>query len=170
MRRSLTRTFSVPTDAVRAGNFAGLARDLRSADHSGYRRCTPFADNQIPAGRIDPIAAAFLQHVPRPTSSAPAPEPDGGRGVDARTIDQFSVRVDHRLANADQLFGAVQHLRRRRAAAVRHQRAAGNARAGFGRTLDHDDPQPVGQPHAASSALAAERAAGRLDDASTADR
>ena len=37
MRRSLTRTFSVPTAAVRAGNFAGFASDLRPTDDSRDR-------------------------------------------------------------------------------------------------------------------------------------
>ena len=38
MQRSLTRTFSVPTAAVRAGNFAGFGADLRSADDPGDGR------------------------------------------------------------------------------------------------------------------------------------
>ena len=75
MKRSLTRTFSVPTAAVRAGNFAGFAPicDPLTIPTTGV--CTPFANNQIPAGRIDPIAAALLQHVPLPTSGADPAEP-----------------------------------------------------------------------------------------------
>ena len=38
MNRSLTRTFSVPTDAVRGGNFAGMSDDLRSVDDPDDRR------------------------------------------------------------------------------------------------------------------------------------
>ncbi len=65
--------------------------------------CTPFANNQIPAGRIDPIAAAFLNNVPRATSSA---EVQNLTSVEesTRTINQISGRVDHRLTDADQLF------------------------------------------------------------------
>ena len=54
MTRSLTRTFSVPTADVRAGNFAGFGTicDPLTIPTTGV--CTPFANNQIPAGRIDP--------------------------------------------------------------------------------------------------------------------
>ena len=66
--------------------------------------CTPFAGNRIPADRIDPIAAAFLQHVPLPTSGAAAAEPDGGRASRSSDVDQVSVRLDHRFGRGDQLF------------------------------------------------------------------
>ena len=99
MNRSLTRTFSVPSDAVRAGNFAGLAPicDPLAAG------CAPFANNQIPVNRIDPIAAAFLNQVPRATSGA---EVQNLNSVEesTRRIDQISLRVDHRVTDADQVF------------------------------------------------------------------
>jgi hypothetical protein len=99
MNRSLTRTFSVPSDAVRAGNFAGFAPicDPLAAG------CAPFADNQIPAGRIDAIAAAFLNEVPRATSSAQVQNLTSVE-QSTRTINQISGRVDHRLTSADQVF------------------------------------------------------------------
>jgi hypothetical protein len=67
MNRSLTRTFSVPSDATRTGNFAGFAPicDPLTLD-SATGHCTPFADNRIPTERIDPIAAGFLQGMPVP--------------------------------------------------------------------------------------------------------
>ena len=58
MKRSLTRTFSVPGASVRAGDFAGLGTicDPLTIPTTGV--CTPFAGNRIPAARVDPIAAA----------------------------------------------------------------------------------------------------------------
>jgi hypothetical protein len=103
MRRSLTRTFSVPTAAVRAGNFAGFAPICDPLTISTAGVCTPFANNQIPAGRIDPIAAAFLQEVPLPTSSA-ALQNLTSVEESTRDLDQVSARFDHRLTDADQLF------------------------------------------------------------------
>ena len=99
MNRSLTRTFSVPSDAVRSGNFAGFAPICDPVAPG----CTPFANNEIPAGRIDPIAAAFLNNVPRATSNA---EVQNLTSVEesTRTLNQISGRVDHRLTDADQLF------------------------------------------------------------------
>ena len=146
MRRSLTRTFSVPTAAVRAGDFAGLGADLRSADDPDDRRLHAVRrTTRFPPSRIDPIAAAFLQHVPLPTSSAHAPEPDVGRGSRTRDLDQFSVRLDHRLDRRRPAVRALQHVRRRRAPAVRHQRAAGNARARIRPVADDADAEP-GRP------------------------
>ena len=103
MRRSLTRTFSVPPAAVRLGDFSGLGRicDPLTIPTSGI--CSPFENNQIPAARIDPIASAFLRRVASPTSGA------GLQNLTAveeqnRMLDQFSVRLDHRLGDADQVF------------------------------------------------------------------
>ena len=82
IRRSLTRTFSVPSAAVRAGEYGSF---------------------RIPHSQIDPIATAFLQHVPLPngpgeSQNLTATEPQ------VNNVDQISVRLDRRLATADQLF------------------------------------------------------------------
>jgi len=104
MNRSLTRTFSVPPDGPRIGNFTGFAPicDPLTID-SATGRCAPFANNRIPTDRIDPIAAAFLQRVPRATSGAPFQNLTSVE-KSTRDIGQFSVRVDHRVTNADQVF------------------------------------------------------------------
>ena len=61
LNRSLTRTFSVPPAAVRAGNFAGLPPICDPLTIPTTGACTPFPNNQIPASRIDPIASALLR-------------------------------------------------------------------------------------------------------------
>ncbi len=103
LRRSLTRTFSVPPAAVRAGDFSGAAPvcDPLTIPVTGV--CTPFAGNRIPAGRIDPIAAGFLQHVPLPTSIGAL---QNLTSVESQSqhLDQVSLRVDHRVTDADSLF------------------------------------------------------------------
>ena len=106
-RRSLTRTFSVPTQAVRSGDFFGGAQLCDPATkHPNTGACTPFADNRIPADRIDSLAAAFLQHVPQPTSSATLQNLTAvGRQV--KDVHQISLRVDHRFAPSDQMFARV---------------------------------------------------------------
>ena len=104
MRRSLTRTFSVPTGAVRAGDFSGFGPicDPLTIPTTGV--CTPFANNQIPASRIDPIGTGFLRNVPLPTSAASLQNLTSVE-ESTRDVDQFSVRLDHRLSGTDQLFG-----------------------------------------------------------------
>ena len=101
MKRSLTRTFSVPTAAVRNGQFASAICDPLTIPTTGV--CTPFAGNRIPDGRIDPIAAAFLRKVPLPTSDA-ALQNLASVELQDRDLDQFSLRLDHRLTDRDQLF------------------------------------------------------------------
>ncbi|MCL4782072.1 MAG: carboxypeptidase regulatory-like domain-containing protein [Bryobacterales bacterium] len=60
--------FSVPTQAIRAGNFSGLAAtifDPASAGPNGVGR-TPFAGNLIPAGRMNPVSLRIQDKAPLP--------------------------------------------------------------------------------------------------------
>ena len=103
MQRSLTRTFSVPGATVRAGDFAGLGTICDPLTIPTTGTCAPFAGNRIPAGRIDPIAAAMLANVPVPTSGGQTQNLTAIEEQD-RDLNQFSVRVDHQLTASDQLF------------------------------------------------------------------
>ena len=104
MRRSMTRTFSVPPLAVRQGDFAGHAPICDPLTIPTAGACAPFAQNQIPLDRIDPIAAEFLTHVPRPTTNAALQNLTAVEEQD-RDLDQFSLRLDHRVSQNDQVFG-----------------------------------------------------------------
>ena len=99
VRRSLTKTFSVPTRAVRSGDFSGFAQICDPVIiNPSTGACTPFAGNRIPADRIDPLAAAFLQHVPQPTSDATLQNLTAV-GKQVKDVDQISLRVDHRFTS-----------------------------------------------------------------------
>jgi hypothetical protein len=104
--RSLTRTFTVPTAAVRGGDFAGAAICDPSTITRPGGPCTPFANGQIPEARLDPLAVALLQQVPLPTSPA-AQQNLTAIEQQARDVDQFSLRLDHRFDSGDQVFGRV---------------------------------------------------------------
>ena len=103
-RRSLTRTFSVPPEAVRRGDFSGFAAvcDPLKID-SATGRCVPFPGNQMPSDRIDPIAKAFLGDVPLPTSDVPFQNLISVERQ-RKNLEQFSLRVDHRIGSSDQMF------------------------------------------------------------------
>ena len=103
MKRSLTQTFSVPSLAVRAGDFAGLGAICDPLTIPATGICTPFPENRIPIERIDPIASAFLRHVPPPTSDA-ALQNLTAVETHERQIDQVSLRVDHRMGDSNTLF------------------------------------------------------------------
>jgi len=136
--RSLTQTFTVPPAALRLGDFSGEAVPLcdpRTITGSGP--CAQFSGNRIPVERIDPIARALLGGVPMPTSSAVAGNLVAVEKQDA-DMDQFSVRVDHRLTSSDQIMG------RFTAYSVNERQPFGTSRLnetlvpGFGRILTTD--------------------------------
>ena len=102
-RRSQTRTFTVPGAPLRAGDFSSAAAICDPATIiAPGGTCTPFAGNQIPAGRIDPIAAALLERVPMPTSAATLQNLTSV-GSQVKEVDQISLRLDHQFASGDQL-------------------------------------------------------------------
>ena len=104
VRRSLTRTFSVPTQAVRNGDFAAvgpICDPLTINPTTGA--CTPFANNRIPVDRIDPLASALLQRVPPPTSVADLQNLTAV-GQQRKDVDQVGLRLDHRFGINDQFF------------------------------------------------------------------
>jgi hypothetical protein len=102
MKRSLTRTFSVPTAAVRAGDFSGLGPICDPTTIPITGGCAPFANNRIPTARIDPIAAALLRHVPPASVGGQSQNLTAVEEQD-RNLDQFSLRLDHQLTPSDQL-------------------------------------------------------------------
>jgi hypothetical protein len=103
LRRSQTQTFSVPSAAARRGDFSGLGSVCDPMTIPTAGTCTPFAGNQIPAGRLDPVASAFLQQVQLPTGAGSVQNLVTSE-EQQRDINQFSLRIDHRLTDVDQLF------------------------------------------------------------------
>ena len=99
VRRSLTRTFSVPTAAVRGGDFSGSGTICDPLTITTSGACTPFANNRIPVGRLDPLAVTFLEQVPLPTSNA-ALQNLTSIEQQVKDMDQFSLRLDHRFDSA----------------------------------------------------------------------
>jgi hypothetical protein len=104
MRRGLTRTFSVPPPAVRAGDFSGFGPVCDPLTIPSSGACAPFPGNRVPADRIDPIAAALLERIPSPTSAAAVQNLTAVEHQN-RQVDQVSLRIDHRLGDASQIFG-----------------------------------------------------------------
>jgi len=105
IRRSITQTFTVPTAAMRSGDFSGLSTiyDPVSTNSLTGQRSAFFA-NRIPSGQIDPIAQTFIAKVPLPnrpgtTQNLVAAEKE------TTDMDEFNGRLDHRLSNQDSVFG-----------------------------------------------------------------
>jgi Carboxypeptidase regulatory-like domain len=137
VRRAQTQTFSVPTEALRNGDFSGLSALCDPLTRTSAGACTPFAANQIPAGRLSPIAQALLAKVPLPTSGGLV---QNLLGVEDQVnpMNQFSLRTDHRLGASDNLYGRFTAFR------VHDTQPFGTSSlnevlvSGFGRTVTTD--------------------------------
>ena len=93
--RGVTRLTRVPTLGERNGVFSGSVRDPLTGQ--------PFANNTIPADRIDPVAANVIELMPLPNATGtnnflrtPTVEDDA---------DRYLGRIDMRLGDSDNLFG-----------------------------------------------------------------
>ncbi|HKG97360.1 MAG TPA: carboxypeptidase-like regulatory domain-containing protein, partial [Pyrinomonadaceae bacterium] len=75
----------------------------------GFTR-DPFAGNQIPMSRIDPVALALLNRYPLPTSAATS---NNFRRVanESDDQDQFDIRIDQRFSDKDQIFGRYSYAK-----------------------------------------------------------
>jgi hypothetical protein len=104
-------TGTVPTDAMRSGNFTGLATiyDPFSATLSGTTvNRTPLPNQTIPTSELNPIAKAYLTYYPEPTNSASI-----NNFVSApNTPDDYSNelgRIDYNMSDRSRLFANVRH-------------------------------------------------------------
>lgn len=74
----------------------------------GDRRA--YAGNVIPVATFDPVAAALLNRYPFPTTSGAANN-FSRVGNERENLDQFDLRVDHRLSDKNQLFGRFSYAK-----------------------------------------------------------
>ena len=109
VRQSITRVATVPTAAMKGGNFSALLPntiiyDPNSLNAAGQR--TPFSGNIIPSQDFSKVGQAILGLYPDP--NAPNNASSGlytssqGKTDD---FDQFTGRIDHRFSESDNLFG-----------------------------------------------------------------
>ena len=104
-----TSLVTQPTDAMRGGNFSGVAAIY---DPSTYNAATntrqQFAGNVIPASKIDPVARNLLAIFPQTNLG-------GNRNnlrlnnLAVQVQDQYDVRVDHNFSDHDSMFGRYTH-------------------------------------------------------------
>lgn len=91
----------VPTDQMLGGNFNGSGKTVRDpfADNA------PFAGNQIPASRVDPLTQKMLQYFPHANTSGRAGVNFLVTPSDWERRDQITGRLDHRVSAKGNLFG-----------------------------------------------------------------
>jgi hypothetical protein len=121
-RQAIGRTVisTVPTPLQRQGVFTETVGgrvptiyDPRTTSGGGASATrTPFANNTIPADRIDPVASALLARYPLPTAGGTA---NNYQRLDneIHDQDQFDARIDERLTARDRAFVRVSRFRER---------------------------------------------------------
>jgi hypothetical protein len=118
-REAATRSVTMPTLAMREGDFSGLidGQGRRSTLYdplstgANWQRL-PFSNNQIPTGRRSPLAANLYSITPAPTHPTVNPLVSANWfGLGFNNTDQTTIttRVDHRLSDHDQLFFRYSH-------------------------------------------------------------
>lgn len=127
LRQGITRDFTVPTQAMRQGDFSGLidaqGRKITLYDPLTTRIQTingrqvavrdPFPNNQIPISRISPLAKYMFSVTPLPTDvSNPLVAHNLRMAVPTnafpnRNDDPTTVRIDHRFSEKDNTFFKV---------------------------------------------------------------
>ncbi len=101
---AIANTAVVPAPSIRSGDFSGVgAAGLQIVDP--YTK-TPFPGNIIPASRISSFGKAYAALYPLPNASDPARNFYAQSAHHAEN-DLIATRVDHRITNANTLFGRV---------------------------------------------------------------
>jgi hypothetical protein len=100
--KSLSQTFSVPTAAMRSGDFAGLPAIYDPMTTVAGQR-QQFSGNVIPANRLDSVATALLANIPLPNLPGIA---QNLLATEAQTsgFDEYSARLDHQITARDTSF------------------------------------------------------------------
>ncbi|MBM3734599.1 MAG: TonB-dependent receptor, partial [Acidobacteria bacterium] len=119
LRQASTRSTTMPTTEMRAGDFSQL-RDAQGRQFTLYDPQStganwgrvPFTGNQIPVGRRSPLAAYLYNVTPTPTNPAvnPLVGPNWfGLGFSDTNQSTTTIRVDQRASEKDQLFFRYSH-------------------------------------------------------------
>jgi hypothetical protein len=130
IRRQTTTVSTLPTSAARLGQFSRTITDPLTRQ--------PFANNVIPADRIDPAAARVLGYIPAAQSEARADNFVYNSPSDQDT-NKWDLRVDHTISPAQSVYFRASAQRYDIAASSPlPQDAAGNYVSGGGGELsDH---------------------------------
>ena len=106
VRNAQTYLSSVPTDLIRQGDFSELSRPIYDPLAQ-----SPFANNRIPASRINPVSKNIIEQL-YPVSNVAGQRSSTGQIINnflynpvlERQDDQFDVKVNERISDKNQFF------------------------------------------------------------------
>lgn len=105
-------TYLAPTDAEKAGDFAGVT--VKQVPVVLYNGATPFPNNRIPANMISPIATALLKYYPEPNftgGTAASPLNFASSASGHTNGDNINARVSYTFNTKNQVNGSFQWQR-----------------------------------------------------------
>lgn len=105
-----TQTLTVPSAAMRTGNFEGVVSNgifdpsstRANPSGTGYIR-DRFPGDQIPANRFDPLAAKLINLYPLPQKTAPANN-YVANPIKRSALERGNIRIDHQFTSRDVVF------------------------------------------------------------------
>ena len=106
-----TRTATLPTAAMRAGDFSAFGTtiyDPATGNPDGSGR-TPFPNNVIPANRISPIAQALQSRLPQPNGPGTSSNYTDTGLVDF-TRNNYDFKLNYNLSSAAQIFAKFSQM------------------------------------------------------------
>ena len=108
-RQLRTRFGTVPSTAMKSGNFSEVSNLLYDPGPNGENRANRprFEGNIIPSSRFDTVGKKLIDLIPAPNNGGDIYRADNYRSVNnhADNLDQWDIRVDHKIGDNDQLFG-----------------------------------------------------------------
>jgi len=111
VRQAQTSIATVPTAAVRGGDFSGAGVTIydpasTKADPSnpGQYLRTPFPNNVVPSSRFDPVSQNLLKYLPDANLPGSVNNYINNLGVITNNY-QITGRIDQKLTNSNNLFG-----------------------------------------------------------------
>ena len=105
---------TVPPPAWGNGDFSGFQPIYDPAtttiDANGNATRQPFANNQIPQNRFNPVAKTLMGLFPAPNIAGSVDVSGVGNNylsnpIEPDTTNQFDVRIDHKISDSDSIFG-----------------------------------------------------------------
>ena len=105
---------TVPPAAWRNGDFSAFQPiydpNTTVIDANGNATRLPFANNQIPSTRFNPIAKTLMDLFPAPNIPGSVDVTGVGNNflsnpVEPDTTNQYDIRIDHKISDSDSIFG-----------------------------------------------------------------
>ena len=117
IRRGVSRITTVPLPNERIGDFSAAAGSRAGVSYPtlyDFTNGQPFANNQIPANRLDPVASKLMALFPQPTLAGKQLNNFARNAGQLDDNGRYDGRVDYQPTSQDSVFGRYSFTTRQR--------------------------------------------------------